>query len=233
MQSLSDNHGLPTVLSALRYVSIRLQSNPDTAPLATDVLAMRTQLVQAEERHDDVFERWMSAAAVVRYLDVKLGAVIARISRDAFTLVDGNRKDPRYQKVFATPPAEGMRGVATDPQERYVRTIIDTIEKHDDLASLRTHLPAVVAGLGELKTAVAARDELRLQHGIAQRDLRMRLDEAKRAYNLLYPRMQLAYPDDRAYVETFFRRLSTRSFVGDADEPVEPVEPVTPVVPTA
>jgi len=45
--------------------------------------------------------------------------------------------------------------------------------------------------------------------------------------------MQLAYPDDRAYVETFFRRLSTRSFVVDADEPVEPVEPVTPVVPTA
>jgi hypothetical protein len=35
---------------------------------------------------------------------------------------------------------------------------------------------------------------------------------------------------DRAYVETFFRRLSTRSFVVDEDQPV--VEPAEPVVPS-
>jgi hypothetical protein len=233
MQNLNDNHGLPTVHQALRYAVIRLQSDPETAPIATELTAVRTQLTKAEELHDDVFERWMSATAVVRYLDAKLGTIVSRISRDAFNMVEGNRKAPRYQKIFATPPSEGMRGIATDPQERYVRTIVDTIEKHDDLASLRTHVPATVAALGELKTAVGVRDETRLQEGIAQRDLRMRLDEAKRAYNLLYPRLQLLFPDDRAYVETFFRRLNTRGVVIDADEPVEPVAPVEPVVPTA
>lgn len=232
MQSLTDNHGLPTVQSALRFAVIRLKSSPETAPLGAELAAVRKQLSEAEERHEDLFEQWMSAAAVVRYLDTKLGTIISRISRDAFSMVDGNRKDPRYQGIFATPPSEGMRGVATDPQERYVRTIIDTIEKHDNLASLRPHLPAAVAVLTELKTAVGARDELRLQQGIALRDLRMRVDEAKRTYNLLYPRLQLTFPDDRAFVETFFRRLSTRTAAAEPDEPTDPTDPNQPVAPT-
>ena len=231
MQSLTDDYGLPTVKAALRFLKIRLQSHPESAALAAEIDPVRDPVLDAEESHEQAYEAWLSACAVVRYFDDKLGTLIKRVSRDAFNLVDGNRKDPRYQKLFSTAPSKGMRGIATDPQERYVRTILDTIEKHDDLESLRTHVPGIVAALDELKTSAAQRDELRLQEGIALRDLRIRLDTAKRAYNLLYHRLQLTFPDDPALVETFFRRLNAPKA---EDEPVAPVpvEPVDPIGPT-
>ena len=232
MQSLTDDHGLPTVKAALRFVQIRLRSHPEAAPFAAELNPVRDGVLKAEEAHDEAHEEWLGATAVVRYYDAKLGTLISRLSRDTFSLVDGNRKDPRYQKLFATPPSTGMAGIATDPQERYVRTIIDTIEKHDDIEALRSHLPAIVAALAELKTAVGQRDELRLREGIALRDLRMQIDAAKRAHNLLYPRLQLTFPDDSALVETFFRRLNEprAKDVPVVPEPTEPVGP-TPIVP--
>jgi hypothetical protein len=228
MQSLTEDHGLPTVKAALRFAKIRLLSHPEAAPLEGGITSARDAVLKAEDAHEEAYEAWLAATAIVRYLDEKLGTLISRVSRDAFNLVDGNRKDPRYQKLFATPPSEGMLGIATDPQERYVRTIIDTIQKHDDVKALGAHVPGIVAALGELKTAVDQRDELRLQEGIALRDLRIRLDAAKRAYNLLYPRLQLTFPDDNALVETFFRRLND---VRAEEKPVQP-EPTEPAGPT-
>jgi hypothetical protein len=73
----------------------------------------------------------------------------------------------------------------------------------------------------------AQRDELRLQVDIALGDRRTRIDAAKRAYNLLYPRLQLTFPDDAALVEPFFRRLSDAR----AEEKPEPTEPTGPTEP--
>jgi len=221
MQSLTDNYGLPTVKPAFRFAMIRLASHPDTAPLVGQLAPVRESLAKAEEAHDQAYETWLGATAVVRYLDNKLGLLVSKLARDAYNLVDGNRKDPRYRKLFTTAPSEGMAGIATDPQERYVRTLIDTVEKHADLEALRGHIPAIQTALAELKSQVAQRDELRLQEGIALRDLRVCVDAAKRAYNLLYPRLQLTFPDDPGLVETFFRRLSDAKADDTVVEPSE------------
>lgn len=230
MQSLLDHHGLPTVKPALRYISIRVLTNAETEHLGADLAAERKRLADAEEQHDDAYERWLGSAATVRHLDRKLGKLVLRLSRDTLVLVDGNRKDTRYQKLFATPPSEGMRGVGGDPQELYVRTLITRVKNDDAFVSLRGHLPGLTSELEALKGAIASRDELRLKQAMASRDLRMAVDSAKRNYNLLQSRLTLIFPDDPELVETFFRTLTTRS-AGAGEEDPTPDAPLAPSEP--
>ncbi|MCU0693268.1 MAG: hypothetical protein MUF54_17895 [Polyangiaceae bacterium] len=231
MRSLLENHGLPTVKPALRYLAIRVQAHPETEHLGADLEAERKRLANAEEQHEDAFERWLGAAATVRHLDRKLGKLVLRLSRDTLVLVDGNRKDTRYQRLFATSPSEGMRGIGGDPQELYVRTLLTRMKNDDAYVSLRGHLPALTSELDVLNGAVASRDELRLKQAMAQRDLRMAVDSAKRTYNLLQARLRLIFPDDPELVKTFFRTLTTRSADTTEEDPT-PEAPVEPSEPT-
>jgi hypothetical protein len=223
MQSLQDFHGLPTVKRSLRYLAVALASNPDTADLAQQIRDERARLQAAEEKHDTAYESWLCAAAVVRYLDKKLDKTVLALSRDTFALVNGNRRDPRYQKLFLKPPTTAMKGIADDPQEMYVRAIISTIEKDDDFTTLRTRLPRIVAELGELKTAVESRNQKRIEETTSLQELRLALEHARRTYNLMHPRLQLIFPDDPDLVETFFREL--RSFKADDEGEAPPAEP--------
>ncbi len=230
MHSLRDSHGLPSAKSALRFLGVRLASRPDTASLAPEIQQSRSEVVAAEEAHDEKHEQWLAASAVVRYLDTKLGQMVGTLARDTLSLVGGNRQDARYQRLFAKAPSEAMKGVADDPQERYVRTIIATVQEDDAYKTLRGHLPGLIASLGELKTAVAKRNDLMLANEMALRDVRLTLDKAKRAYNLMYPRLQVIFPDDPALVETFFRPLhgtGDKSHDIVAPEPGQAEPPVT------
>ncbi len=223
MQSLQDSHGLPTVKKSLRYLAIALASNPDTADLAEQVRDERARLQAADEKYETAHETWLCAAAAVRYLDKKLDKTVLALSRDTFALVGGNRRDPRYQKLFLKPPTTGMKGIADDLQEMYVRAIIATVEKDDDLAKLRTYLPRLVAELGELKTAVENRNQKRIEETTSLQELRLALDHARRTYNLMYPRLQLIFPDDPDLVETFFRELKSSRADDEGEQP--PAEP--------
>ena len=115
MHNLRDPHGLPAAKSALRYLVVRLSSRPDTAAQAKDIQHERDALVACEEASDQTREEWLGSAAVVRYLDRKLDRHVQALARDAMAMVDGNRADARYQKLFAQAPSEAMRGIADDP----------------------------------------------------------------------------------------------------------------------
>ena len=49
MQTLTDRHRLPATARALRFVSIRLRTRAEAAPLLAAVNALRTRLRDADE----------------------------------------------------------------------------------------------------------------------------------------------------------------------------------------
>ncbi len=207
MQQLLENHKTGATLAAVRYHVIRLKSRPDTAPLAADVAAARAGLVEKSDAADEAKEERVAASAVVVYCDHVLDTGVMALSREATTLVNGDTSEDRYVRLFPTTPSVAMKPVAGDPQERYVRSILNRLAEDDAYATLRGYLPKLAGALDTLNATVKLRSDLYVKEAMAASERNIALDNARRTYNLMYPRLQLLFPKDPALVETFFKDL--------------------------
>jgi hypothetical protein len=228
MQSLSERHGFPIVERGLRFLAIRLKSRPETKDLAGEVEALRQRLRERDDIWAQAQEVRVAASAEVAYVDTLLGDGVISLAREIAFTANGDYSDPRYQKLFPTTPSVAMAGVAGDTQTRYVKTILSFLKQDDELKPWRARAKTLDEQLKQLEAAVAKRDELYIPEAKALAERRQVLDEAKRVYNLMHPRLRLLFPRDKALVESFFARLSAVRDPAEDETAAEPVAPTEP-----
>ncbi len=205
MEKLREQHGFGAVDRALRFASIRLHSRPQTADLATSVDAERTAIREREDAWLEARERRIAASAEVEYLDGKLDDGIMDLSRQALVEVKGDRDDPRYRRLFAEAPSAGLAPVAGTDEAHFVRAVLAQLSSDSPpFPDLKGGAPDLQSTLTALQDAENRREDLYVPESTARTDLDVALDHARRVYNLLYPRLQLLFPDDPGLVESFF-----------------------------
>ncbi len=211
MQQLRDCHSPAIILRALRFLSIRLKSRPQSAEIELSVTQARAKLIAADEAFSQALEERVAASAEVHYLDGILNKGVADVAREALAQVKGDRNDARYMKLFAVSPSTAMRPVAGEAQERYVQNIISRLAEDASLAPLKSHADMLKGHLAALNAAVAKRQELYVPEAKAAADRRIAADEARRIYNQAAARLALMLGNDRALIDSFFFDLSKKS----------------------
>lgn len=218
MQNLREEHGVETHLRALRYLSIRLRSRPATSNGAPAVDAAREDVKAKSEAYEAALEQRVAASAEIEYLDGRLDGSVIGLGRDVLALVKGDRGDARYLKLFPVAPTTMMKPVGGDAQATYVNVILDRIAEDDDLSALRSHLKPIRQQLDALEKATQARRQLTIAESKALGDRRLALEDARRVYRLMHPRLLLQFPDDPALVESYFAKLSAPRAPEAADD---------------
>lgn len=207
MQQLRSNHGVPVVRRALRFLSIRLKSRPQTAGLAAEVDAARALVDDKDDVYEEAREQRVAASAEIGYLDIVVDETVMAASRELLVLTGGNAQDPRYLKPFPTAPSAALKGVATPSQGLFVKAVIKRLKDEPELAPIAGHAPKIEAAQAELEVGLAKRNELYVKEAMAQADRRIAAEDGRRLYNLTYPRLQIIFPNQAALVESFFKDL--------------------------
>lgn len=223
MEQLREQHGFATVDRALRHLSIRLRSRPETAELAPEVDAERARVRQAEEAWLQAREMRIAATAEIDYLDAALDLAVADLSRLALVEVRGNRNDERYKRLFPASPSAATSSVGGEGQGRYVRALLAQLTSSSGpFPSLAGQAPTIEAALTALSESEQRRDALYIPESTAATERTAALDRARRVYNQMYPRLRLLFPDNLRLVESYFARLRGTSGRGGQDpEPAQ------------
>jgi hypothetical protein len=211
MEKLRPDHGVATIERALRYMAIRVTSRPETREMASELRAERARLKDADEMWLEARETRIAATAEVEYLDERLGSDVMSVCRAALALVkDGNREDERYKRLIGpVSPSEALVPVGGEEQTRFVRTFIAQLTSEGGpFPELADRAPVVQASLTALNEAEARRNALYVPEGTAAAERTAARDRARRLYNLMHPRLQLAFPDDERLVESFFAKIA-------------------------
>lgn len=218
MQKLLERHGVDTVQEALRFLSIRLRSRPETADLAQSIEQVRTNLRDQAETHAEAREARVAASAEIVYRDSELDAAVANLVREVMVHTKGRRDHQMYIKLFAQSPSMLTMGVADAKQAVFVKTLLDILRSDAQFANFTAQTELLEQRNTALQQAIGQRDELYVPESHASANLRVAMDQAKRIYNLAYPRLQLLFPNKRSLVESFFASLRSKRASGDAAE---------------
>lgn len=224
MESLRESHGVDTVMGAVRVLSIRCGSRPESKAVGKEMRALRGELRELRDVYEEAHDERVAATAEIKYRDEVLDASVMTLSRQAGALVDGDTSDARYRALFPSAPSTQMKPVGGASQGAYVKAILATLAENDDLEALRPYGKDVARALEALDTATRARDTLQVTEDRASTALAIKQSEAREAYNHSWHRLNVLFPKDKALVESFFRTLTTRDKGRDApeDPPVQP-----------
>ena len=206
MQRLLDRHRFNDVDRALRFLALRLGSRPESASLTEDVTQARAEVRETEERYQDALMARVAATAEIRYLDGLLDEAVMDLSRQALVLTGGRRDDARYMKLFVSSPSDGMRSIAGDSQDQFVRNILLRLREDVDFEPLRPHAETLATRQAALQASVEKRRALSVPEAAADADRRIALENARRLYNRAEAQLRLRF-DDEGLVESYFARL--------------------------
>jgi hypothetical protein len=216
MQKLEAVHGYPKVKRALRYTGIRLRSRPETQEMSKEVDAERAKLDSANEAYEQLFEERVALTALIDYLDSLVDGGVMAIARDVSVITGNKTDDPFYKLLFPVAPSTATAPVASDSQTLFVKALIDRIETDSRYESLRPRAAALKTAQADLERALKDREDLRTPMTRAALDLQAALENGKRMYNKLLPRLSLTF-DKPSYVETFFSKLRKSKGAVDPD----------------
>jgi hypothetical protein len=210
MQKLSAIHKTATTLRALRFVGLRLGSRPETKGLLPALQGVRAELVQKQDEYEVAHEERVALTAEMLYLDQQVDEGVMRLSKEL--LAQENRRDTaRFLAFFPISPTEATKPHGGAAQHRAVHGLLDVLgqEAAAGVGSLQHHAAPLREAQAALEQAEVRREALYVQEGRAkaQRDAAWR--QAQKHHNMLYPQLQLLFPDDPALVESFFRALYT------------------------
>lgn len=220
MQRLTVNHSTNLYLRALRFSTIRMRSRPGAEGISADLTAARQHLAAANEAVELALEERMASVAEVEYLDQRVDDPVLQLARDQRAACGGKLDDPRYVKLFPRQPTAALKPEGGDAQKRFVSHIVKTLREDDDYVGFRDRADEIVARQQALEAAEAARDERYVAEDGARARRRVARAAAAKVYNHAYHRLQIAFPDDPALVESFFMALSSKSGASQVSEPV-------------
>lgn len=217
MQKLSGKYGQTPTVKAVRFLSIRLKSRPESAHLAKDLDDERAELRNKFEEYEQAKEERIALTSEIQYLDGVLDRKVMELSRTVLLETENDRNAPKYRKLFSSSPSERLKDIASDAQERFVKGILSRLREDEDYKHLQSIGDDLEDRLIQLKNAVEQRKELYLEESQKETDWRIAKDEVQRHYNLTYHYLQLIFPGDEALVESFFSKLSKSSSKGNEE----------------
>lgn len=204
MQRLGEKHRSPVVNRALRFLTIRLRSRPETSAFAAEAAGVRAELCRKREAFIEAHDERLALSAEITYLDSCLDrSVLASLRRDLALLL-AERPELEKRLFQGVSPAAGMAPIGGDSQEHYVLGIIRRLETEPDFGPLAGHAPRLRMRLKALNAALEFRRELRIKERLALGDLEEETERASRYYNRMYPQLKLLFPNDLPLVESFF-----------------------------
>ena len=204
MQRLGERHRSPIVNRALRFLTIRLRSRPETLAFADEAAQVRGALCKKREAYIEALDERLALSAEIAYLDACLDrAVLVGLRRD-LTAVATDRPAMEKKLFAGVSPRIGMRPIGGEAQEHYVAGIIARLESDPDLAPLAAHAARLRKRLEYLNEALAKRREVRIKERLALGDLEEETEHASLYYNRMHPQLKLLFPNDLPLVESFF-----------------------------
>lgn len=209
MQRLLDGNTYEQTRKGLRALAVRLEAHPETEGFASPVRKKRKDMENKRELFEEGQAKRVAATARLTYLDQTVDGLAGTISRQVLLDTDNNRDDVRYQRLFPKTVSEMFEKVSGSEQAKFVGHLVNTIREHDGYKPLREFATKLEGAHGKLKAAEKKRDDLLVKESQLRTEFLLSLEDAKRSYNLMYPRLQLTFPDDLRLVETFF--ISFRS----------------------
>lgn len=204
MQRLGERHRSPIVNRALRFLTMRLRSRPETAAFAAEAAGVRGELCKTREAYIDAHDERIALSAEITYLDSCLDrAVLVHLRRDLAVLAADRLALEKKLFEGVSPNAE-MSPIGGESQEHYVLGIIHRLETDPDFAPIAGHAAKLHKRLNALNRALMQRRELRIKERLALGDLEEETENASRYYNRMYPHLKLLFPNDLPLVESFF-----------------------------
>lgn len=195
MQRLSEDYGAPTVLRALRFLCTRLHSFEQAFSIALELEQWRTELAEAQEQFERAYTERLAATAEVSYRDDVLDQAVLNLADEAARFLPLGHEDERYRALFPIAPDEAVASTASHRQHRFVHELVATLKGDRALGPLQAHAALIEQRQRALEEALSER-EVRFQ---AETDATRRrneaLDEACRAYNRSFSRLQLLFRD--------------------------------------
>jgi len=114
--------------------------------------------------------------------------------------------DGFYRALFLVAPSVATAPMASEPQSRFVKALIDRIESDAPYESLRGRATTFKQCQTELDQTLEQREALRTPELCAAADLQAALESANRSYNKLYPRLSPLF-DSKSFIDTFFAEV--------------------------
>lgn len=222
MEALRETHGVDVVLGALRILSIRCGSRPESKSVAAEMAMLRASVRDKKDAWEAARDERIAATGEIAWCDSTLDGAVMSLSRQATAMVDGKTSDPRYRVLFPAAPSVQMKPVGGAAQSNFVKGVLRSLEEEEGLAELRPLGKAIAKAQKSLDAASGARDTLQVTEDRARTALEIELDAAREAYNQSWHRLNVIFPKDKALVESFFRPLSAKE---KSAEPADPADP--------
>ncbi len=222
MEALRKSHGVDVVLGALRILSIRCSSRPESKPIAAEMAEIRAGVRDKKDAWETARDERMAANCEIAYCDSGVDGAVMTLSRQATAMVDGKTDDNRYRNLFPAAPGAQLKPVGGAAQKQFVKGVLRALDEGEDIAELRPLGKPIAKAQKSLDTASDARDDLQVTEDRARTALDIELDAAREAYNQSWHRLNVIFPKDKALVESFFRTLTVK------EKSVEPADPADP-----
>jgi hypothetical protein len=218
MQSLSKKAAAATISSALRFVFIRLSSQPSLASIRTEVEAEWVALRGASEVYEAARTERVVATAELTYRGALIGEAVIALAREISILVGYNHADERYTQLF--PIAPNLIGrLSAKEREAAVLGIIDDLKTKGIFAPVAGHAVLLEQVLSAYEAAAKQRAALYGKELSARATLTRVREKARRFYNRLFLRLSLLF-ESKALVESFFLRYYLKPAEGEEAEEV-------------
>jgi hypothetical protein len=204
MGKLSDQHHVPTVLTQVDVLALRVGGHPKTRHLLAALVAVRDALVVADLAYQQAYRERLAASIELEYLDGEADKAWMDLSRDVNAKVAGNRDSDLWRGLYTEAPHETVEGTVTDHQVQNVERVIGIIETNNTYAEFRPQAArlkaeheAALEGQKRYKAALAKENALAHQRDLAAHD-------ARRAHNGVKPKLEIIFESTPSMVNAFW-----------------------------
>lgn len=204
MSKLNEQDHVPTILTRLDVLILRLGAYPKTRELVPPLRAVRGSLVAADGVWNEAVVERLAASLELAFLDGEVDLAWMDLSRDVHARVRGDRKAALWIGLYTEAPSETVDGTMTDHQTRNVERVIQIINDQDAYKDFRPQAQRLAAAQaeaveGEKRYRAALAKEAAAAH---QRDLVAH--EARRVHNRVKPELELLFEDAPRMVRRFW-----------------------------
>jgi hypothetical protein len=204
MGKLYETDHVPTVLTQVGVLSLRLGAHPKTRELVAAIAAAKATLEVVDRDYQQAVLERLAASLELAYLDGEADLAWMDLSRDVHAKASGDRESDLWLGLYTEAPSKTVEGVVTDHQVRNVERVVSIIETNDTYAEfrpqaarLKTEHEASLEGQKRYKAALAKENALSHQRDLAAHD-------ARRAHNSVKPRLELIFETKPRMVKAFW-----------------------------
>lgn len=206
MSKLYEQDHVPTILTRINVLTLRLKAHPKTRGFVPALEAVKASLLAKDGEWNLAYAERLAASLELAFLDGEVDVAWMDLSRDVHARVGGDRTQRLWTGLFGEAPSTTVQGVMTDHQIRNVERVIATIqdpndETYRDFRPQAERLAAAHAeameGQKRYKAALAKENMAAHQRDLAAHD-------ARQAHNVIKPQLEILFQDKPRMVGAFW-----------------------------